>query len=207
MIGQLRGRVLECAPGDIVLDVAGVGYRLQIPIGTYYALSTAETAEVRLHVYTHVREDAIHLFGFATREERTAFEQLLTIAGVGPRVALAILSGIGVEDLCAAVRQQDRVRLRTIPGVGPKTAERVLLELRDKLDRLLPSASERLRRDEQGSSGPDSSSTGDDALSALINLGYAREVARAAVSTALEQRGAKATLEQVLRSALARLVR
>jgi Holliday junction DNA helicase RuvA len=198
---------MECAPGDIVLDVGGVGYRLQIPISTYYTLAAVEAAEVRLHVHTHVREDAIQLFGFATREERTAFEQLLTIAGVGPRVALAVLSGIGVDELCAAVRQQDRVRLRTIPGVGPKTAERVLLELRDKLDRLLPPPTASGGGNGQPATGPTNASAGDDALSALVNLGYAREVARAAVSAALEREGVGATLEQVLRNALARLVR
>jgi Holliday junction DNA helicase RuvA len=202
VIGQLRGRVDRCSPGQVVLDVAGVGYDVRIPLSTYYSLAGRDGGEVCLHIHTHVREDALLLYGFATLEERAAFELLIGISGVGPRTAMAILSGIGVPELRLAVSAQDRDRLQRIPGVGKKTAERLLLELRDKLG---PEAASR------ATAALGESTAGGavraDAVSALVNLGYARDGASRAVDGALREHGPAATLEVVLRAALGSLVR
>lgn len=199
------GRLLECSPGKVLLDVAGVGYLLQIPLSTYYALCEGRPDKVSLHVHTHVREDALQLYGFASSGEQNAFERLIAISGVGPRLALAILSGIGVRELYQAVLNQDLGRLQKIPGVGKKTAERVLLELRDKLGRekLLEDGSSR----SETPSGQDADALLNDGISALVNLGYHREVARGAVAEAIQRTGRPASLEQVLKDALGGLSR
>jgi Holliday junction DNA helicase RuvA len=202
VIGHLTGSLLRCSPGRVLLDVAGVGYELQIPIGTFYALSAAPSGRASLHVHTHLRQDSLQLFGFATEAERASFERLIGISGVGPRLALAILSGIGVDELHRAVREEDRARLCKIPGVGRKTAERVLLELRDKLDRPV-----RGKTGHAPASPPSPEGEGEDAVSALVNLGYSPEVARRAVAGALEGAGPEAALETVLRAALGGLSR
>ncbi|HEX5045355.1 MAG TPA: Holliday junction branch migration protein RuvA [Candidatus Polarisedimenticolaceae bacterium] len=199
MIGRLTGRLVDCEPGSAVLDVGGVGYELRIPLSTYYRLSARPEPAV-LFVHTHVREDALALFGFATREERAAFERLISISGVGPRMALAVLSGIGVEDLSRAVAEGDRARLERIPGIGRKTAERVLLELKDKKDEGRPERA-------TASAGPaGESGIRADAVSALLNLGYPPDAARRAVEqAATEAEGSE--LGGLLRAALRRLVR
>ena len=202
MIGRLTGTLLESAPGRVVLDAAGVGYDVQIPLSTFYDLpSPGDGVRVELFIHTHVRAEALQLFGFARREERRAFERLIGISGVGPRLALAILSGIGVADLAVAVQEDDRVRIQRIPGVGKKTAERVLLELRDRLGFAEPESDVAAGATATGSGGPRS-----DALSALLNLGYGRDVAVRAVDAAITAEEPTATLETVLRSALRRLV-
>jgi len=199
MIGQLTGAVVHCTPSRVLLDVAGVGYEVRIPLSTFYAISGRNGAGTCLQIHTHLRQDALELFGFATREERAAFERLIGISGVGPRLALAILSGIGVDDLRAAVAGQDRARLQSIPGVGKKTAERLLLELKD---RLAPAAA---------ASAPPAASAGAgvraDAVSALTNLGYAPDAANRAVDATLAALAPGSGIEAVLRAALARLAR
>jgi Holliday junction DNA helicase RuvA len=206
MIGRLTGKILACTPARVLLDVSGVGYDVHIPLSTFYALSASRESTVSLHVHTHVREEALQLYGFASGEERAAFERLIGIAGVGPRLGLAILSGIGVAELREAVAGQDRDRLQKIPGVGKKTAERLLLELRDKPlagdDGGAVAAAAHGALAHHGDGG-----TRSDAVSALINLGYARNVAAGAVDAALESADAGATLETVLRGALGHLVR
>jgi Holliday junction DNA helicase RuvA len=203
MIGRLTGTIVSCDPGHVLLDVAGVGYDVQIPLPTFYALSrSADRSEVRLHVHTHVREDALQLFGFVDREERDAFRVLIGIAGVGPRTALAILSGIGAEELRATVHGRDSERLQRIPGIGKKTAERLLLELRDKL---APGPADPTGKGADRTAASAGLET--DAVSALVNLGYSRPVARRAVERAATRLGASAALESVLRAALAGLVR
>ena len=188
-----------------MIDVAGVGYDVQIPLSTFYALSRQTGSQVSLHVHTHVREDALQLFGFASPDERAGFELLITISGVGPKLALAILSGIGVDDLRRTVRDEDRARLEKIPGVGRKTAERLLLELRDKIGRLTG--------DQNAAVAPGAETGGacglrPDAISALVNLGYSQDAARRSVDRALGDGGEEPrTLEQLLRTALAALVR
>jgi Holliday junction DNA helicase RuvA len=206
MIGRLTGKIVECTPGHVLLDVGGVGYSMQIPLSTYYTISgRSSDGGVALHVHTHVREDALLLFGFATTDERKAFERLLAISGVGPRMALAVLSGIGAEDLERAVLDGDRDRLERIPGIGRKTAERILLELRDRVE----------RETRQGAHAPSTPGAGSesggiraDAVSALINLGYTRDRARKAVDGAAESQTEGAlSLETVLKAALRTLVR
>ena len=206
MIGRLTGKVVECRPGRMLLDVQGVGYAVQIPLSTFYSVSGNDGDVATLHVHTHVREDALELFGFATTDERGSFELLIGISGVGPRLALAILSGIGVGELQSAIAQGDRARLQRIPGVGRKTAERVLLELRDKL-------TGRGKRDEAdsklrtGGAGEEIDGPWADAVSALVNLGYTRDRAAHAVDAAQDDFGETVSLEALLKAALGRLVR
>ncbi len=208
MIGRLTGQVLACSPGRVLLDVAGVGYDLYIPLSTYYTLSRDSGTSVSLHVHTHVREEALQLFGFASQDERAVFELLIGISGVGPKLALAILSGIGVDELIGTVRGQDRSRLQKIPGVGKKTAERLLLELRDKLRDELRADGSAGVQGQDAAAAADVSGRRSDAISALVNLGYSRDAAGRAVDRATESLGvAEPTLEQLLRAALTGLVR
>ncbi len=210
MIARLEGRVAACTPGSLVLDVGGVGYEIQISLQTFYALSARRDAGASIHVHTHVREDAITLFGFHDEREKLMFRELIGITGIGPRVALAILSGIGADELARAVESSDRVRLQRIPGVGKKTAERVLLELGDRLRR----AARRAGRPTPAAApepGAGAGSARSDAISALVNLGYGEDVAAAAVDRALAGAGPEAAdpgdLEAILRRALGALVR
>src|SRR5438874_3846347 len=132
MIGHLSGTVREKHPNQVIVEAGGVGYEVQIPISTYTSLP-AEGAAVSLRIYTHVREDALALFGFATPEEKLVFERLISVSGIGPKLAITVLSGLPTAELIAAIRSNDLARLVRIPGVGKKTAERIVLELKDKL--------------------------------------------------------------------------
>ncbi|MBK8015437.1 MAG: Holliday junction branch migration protein RuvA [Betaproteobacteria bacterium] len=170
MIARLHGRLAEKHPPTIVIDVNGVGYELDVPMSTFYHLP-ATGADVTLLTHMIVREDAHLLFGFATDGERQLFRQLLKITGIGARTALALLSGMSVEEVHAAVAQQDSARLTRIPGIGKKTAERLLLELKDKLS-LVPAVVA------AGASAP----SGSDALNALVALGYSDKEAKAALA-------------------------
>lgn len=204
MIGRLTGRLLERSPDRVVIDIGGVGYDVRIPLSTFYRLSPAGAPQpVSLHVHTHVREDALQLFGFATPSEREIFELLIAISGIGPRIALAFLSGIGVDELREAVVTGDRDRLCRIPGVGKKTAERVLLELRDKLG--LPEEAKATHA--VPADGPAPTGVSDDAVSALVNLGYGVSVAEKAVARALGDGEEDPGLEDVLKRSLRNLVR
>ena len=198
MIANLRGRLTEKRPSRLIIDVNGVGYEIQVPLSTFYGLGETGT-EVSLRVHTHVREDTLALFGFATRLELDLFERLIAINGVGPRLALAVLSGIEPPDLVRAVRGADVARLTRIPGVGKKTAERIGLELKDKLPAI--SAIE-------PAEGEPPSQGGDlrgDVLSALLNLGYHLLPAERAVDSALEV--GDGNVEQTLRQALRELAK
>ena len=176
MIAHLRGLLLTKSPNQIVVECAGVGYEVAISVATFSALAN-EGAQVAVHVYTNVREDQIALFGFAEMQEKRLFEKLLTISGIGPKLAITVLSGISADRLVAAIRGGDHGTLTRIPGIGKKTAERVVLELKDKLeDMAVPVAAGAVTHH-----GP----AGDDAISALVNLGYQRPVAQKAVEAAL----------------------
>lgn len=178
MIAHLRGLLLSKSPNQIVVECAGVGYEAAISVATFSGLPS-EGVQVALHIYTHVREDQIALFGFSEMQEKQLFEKLLTISGIGPKLAITVLSGISAERLVAAIRGADHATLTRIPGIGKKTAERVVLELKDKLeDMAVASAAEPTTHH-----GP----AGDDAISALVNLGYQRPVAQKAVEAALER--------------------
>jgi Holliday junction DNA helicase RuvA len=199
MIARLRGTLVDKSPSRIVVDVGGVGYDVQIPLSTFYPLGDPGS-DVVLRVHTHVREDALALYGFATLLEHDLFERLISINGVGPKLALAVLSGIEPTELIRAVRAQDVARLTKIPGVGKKTAERIGLEMKDRLpvaaatvepEQTAPAADDQLRSD---------------VLSALLNLGYqpaAAEKALGRVTTGAPD----ATFEQSLRAALKALMR
>jgi len=205
MIGRLSGNIVASRPDEVVVDVGGVGYRVHIPLSTFYKLVNA-IGVVSLHVHTHVREDAIQLFGFSTDEERTAFQRLIGVSGIGPKIALAVLSGIGVADMERAVREGDRGVLERIPGIGRKTAERVLLELRDRpttrRGRGESATSASTATASSAAPGPDA-----DAVSALVHLGYSDNAAHDAIVAARRTLGLDAPIEGLLRTALRGLVR
>ena len=199
MIATLTGRLAEKHPSRIVIDVNGVGYDVRVPLSTFYELGDPG-AEVALRIHTHVREDALALFGFASALELQLFEHLIGVSGIGPRLALTALSGIEPPELVRAVRQGDVARLTGIPGVGKKTAERMVVELRDRL----PAASDDDASATTGSAPPDD--LRGDVLSALLNLGYHRPLAEKAIDGALKASDDRA-LEHVLRRALRELAR
>jgi len=199
MIAFLRGRVIDKHPNRLIVDVQGVGYEVHVPLSTYYEVGE-EGAEVSLRVHTHVREDALQLYGFLSVLEQQVFERLIGISGIGPKLAVAVLSGIGPAELVGAVERGDIARLTAIPGVGRKTAERIVLELRDRLQQLavVPSAAgvgttvpaDRLR---------------DDLISALLNLGYHRPLAERAADSTLTSSD-DLTFERALKRALRELM-
>ncbi len=198
MIAVLRGRVFEKQPNRIIIDVQGVGYDVHVPLSTYYEVGDAG-AEVVLRVYTHVREDALHLYGFLTAFEQQIFERLIGISGIGPKLAIAVLSGIESRELVLAVQRGDVARLVHVPGVGRKTAERIVLELKDRLATFVTAGDVAAPADGRGQ-------LRDDLLSALQNLGYHRPLAEKAVDAVLRvEEGA--TFEQALRRALRELMR
>ncbi len=193
MIAHLRGQLLSKSPQEAVVDVGGVGYRVLIPVSAFYRLGD-EGSEVALRVHTHVRDDALLLFGFGDAREQTLFELLIAVAGVGPKLALNILSGIEAPELVEALGSGDLARLTRIPGVGKKTAARLLVEIKDKVASLAPeqpaAAAVPLTRDLE-----------DDLLSALANLGYSRPEAKRGVDRALSE-APEGRFEDLLRRAL-----
>ena len=193
MIAHLRGRVLRKSPQEVIVDVAGVGYRVAIPVSTFYRLGE-EGSEVSLRVHTHVREDALALFGFLTAHEQDLFERLIQVAGVGPRLAVNILSGIEAAELAAALRGSDIARLTRVPGVGKKTAERLVVELKDKMPPVAPT--EAAEAEARAEATPK-----EDLLSALAHLGYSRGEAERGVDRALREDGS-GRFEDLLRRAL-----
>jgi Holliday junction DNA helicase RuvA len=172
MIGRLVGRLAEKSPDRVILDVGGVGYLVHIPLSTFYELPEAESP-TSLWIHTHVREDALALYGFLTERERQLFLLLLGVAGIGPKVALTVLSGIPPSELVDALRSQDVRRLVAIPGVGRKTAERMVLELAERVQGLAV----------EGRPAPPPSVASEDVVSALVNLGYRKSEAERAVES------------------------
>ncbi len=194
MIAQLRGRLVDKRPNQVLVDVSGVGYQVHIPLSTFYALGELHE-EVTLLIHTHVREDALSLYGFLTARERHFFELLISASGVGPSLALKILSGMSVDELVPAIRRDNVAQLTRIPGVGRKTAERMVVELRDKLAAMDAPAPER-------STSPTGLEA--DVVSALLNLGYDRRTAEQAVEAAQRDGGA-GSFEMLLRATLQQL--
>jgi holliday junction DNA helicase RuvA len=192
MIGQLRGRLAEKRPNQVLVDVGGVGYLVQVPLSSYAALGELHT-EVTLLIHTHVREDALALYGFVSAREKHFFEMLLSASGVGPTLALKILSGMSVEELVPAIRGSDLARLTQIPGVGRKTAERMVVELKDKLEAVTLEAGKPAPASPAGVEA--------DVISALVNLGYDARTAEGAVAEAKREAGV-GNLEKLLRAAL-----
>jgi holliday junction DNA helicase RuvA len=195
MIGLLRGRLLEKRPNQVILDVGGVGYLVAVPLSTFAAVGDLH-AEVTLLIHTHVREDALTLYGFLSAREKHVFELLLGASGVGPSLSLKILSGMNVEELIPSIRSGDIARLTKIPGVGRKTAERIVLELKDKLDAVAVETGKPASTSAEGAEA--------DAKSALINLGYDERTAEGAVAEAKKEAGTS-NFEKLLRVTLTTL--
>jgi Holliday junction DNA helicase RuvA len=200
MIAFLRGRVVDKQPNRVIVDVQGVGYDVSVPLSTFYEIGE-EGADVALRIYTHVREDALQLYGFLTDLERQLFERLIGISGIGPKLAIAVLSGIDPRDLLTSVQRGDVARLTGIPGIGKKTAERIVLELKDRLAQM---AAVPVPAGEVEAERPDRLRL--DLLSALQNLGYHRPQAEKAIDTTLHAMS-EATFERALKSALRELMR
>ncbi len=197
MIAHLKGHLLSKSTDTIIIDNNGLGYEVFVPLSTYYTLPDEDGQEVSLHIHTHVREDAFVLFGFKTILEKKIFRLLISVSGIGPKLAINILSGIGPDSLLEAIAQGDVARLQSIPGVGKKTAERISLELKDKAqsarsDSNLPPVKVTSDEDKE---------LRDDALSALVNLGYSSKAAGKAVDKALSM-PCEATLEIIITEAL-----
>jgi Holliday junction DNA helicase RuvA len=193
MIAHLRGKLLAKHPNQAVVETAGVGYDVTISVPTFSDLPAAG-AEVALHIHTHVRDDAIALYGFLRVSEKALFEKLITVSGIGPTLAIKILSGMAADEMVGAIRGNDVARLTRIPGIGRKTAERMVLELRDKL----PEAGT------QAPAAPAMSAVEEDVLSALVNLGYQRAAAEKAFA-AIAKDGEKTSFDSMFRSVLAQL--
>jgi Holliday junction DNA helicase RuvA len=197
VIAHLRGSIFDKHPNRIVIDVSGVGYEVFVPLSTFYGLGEPGTGAA-LRIHTHVREDAIVLYGFATQLEQDLFERLIGVSGIGPKVALAVLSGIEPEELIRAIERGDLARLTAIPGVGKKTSERIVLELKDRLPRASVVAAA------VGVAEPEAPVLRDDVISALVNLGYHRPLAEKAAEAAIKIIGSAsdASFERVLKQAL-----
>lgn len=204
MIAQLSGKLISKQPNTVIIDVGGVGYEATIPVSTFYELGEPGT-QVSLKIHTHVREDLIQLYGFWTTREKELFSKLTSVSGVGPKLAITMLSGMPAGELIQAITGNDLVRLTAMPGVGRKTAERVVVELRDKLAVL--SAAEREAEPvvslDTATGGP---VVRDDTVAALMSLGYPKAMAERAVSDAIREEGER-TIEAVLKRSLKRLSR
>jgi Holliday junction DNA helicase RuvA len=191
MIAHLRGKLLAKHPNQAIVETGGVGYDVTITVPTFSDLPGVG-GEVALHVHTHVREDALALYGFLRSAEKQLFEKLITVSGIGPKLAITILSGMAADEMVAAIRGNDVARLTRIPGIGKKTAERMVLELRDKLP---------VGGGEVTSAASVVSATEEDVISALVNLGYQRPVAEKAVATSA-RKGKKDSFEAMFRETL-----
>ncbi len=196
MIGYLQGKLLRSSPERVLLDLHGVGYDVHIPLSTFYEIERAANAQpIGLYIHTHVRKDAIELFGFWTEREKLLFEKLIAVSGIGPRLARIILSGMAGDELLAALAAGDTVRLATIPGVGKKTAQRMVVELRDRVQQLAAELPAR----------PAATADGD-LVQALVNLGYKPTTAQIAVARAREE-SPEAAFHELLRASLKGLSR
>lgn len=191
MIGYLKGILMEKKPNSALIDVNGVGYMITIPVSTFLELPE-EGSTFALYTYTHVREDVLALYGFRTQREKSMFERLLSVSMVGPKAAVSFLSGMPVDDLVTAIQRQDIVRLSTIPGIGRKTAERVVLELREKMPAVMA----------EGARTPEEKPLREDLVSALVNLGYQRPLAEKTARSAIDKAGADASFEELLKNSL-----
>lgn len=204
MIAYLAGKILAKHTTTVIIDVGGVGYEVNIPLSTFYDLGEAG-APIQLTIHTHVREDTLQLFGFKTLRERDIFLRLLSVSGVGPKLALTMLSGLSADELVGAIRSGDLVRLTRLPGVGKKTAERLVLELRDKIAELASAET-----DTGTTTAPPLANSPqtvrEDVLSALVNLGYQKVAAEKALKTALAEHG-EASVQVLIRRSLQQLAR
>ncbi|HEX4962277.1 MAG TPA: Holliday junction branch migration protein RuvA [Thermoanaerobaculia bacterium] len=199
MIGYLQGSLLKATPEKLLLDVQGVGYEVHVPLSTWYEIEKRRDETLRLFIHTYMREDGIALFGFWTEREKLLFERLIAVSGIGPRLARVILSGMAPDDLLGAIASGDLGRLGTIPGVGKKTAERMVLELKDKMRELAAELPET-------TAAVAPAAADQDVVSALVNLGYKSSLAERAVGEVRRERP-EAAFHELLRASLNRLSR
>ena len=206
MIAHLSGTLLSKQATSVILDVAGVGYEVTIPLSTFYDLEDPGSP-VQLRIYTHVREDALQLYGFKTARERELFLRLISVSGIGPKLGITLLSGMSADEMIASIRTNNLARLTLIPGVGRKTAERLVVELREKVAALSsPELEEELGAKTEVPQVLTEEGVRADALSALLNLGYQRSAAEKAIDCALDEAG-DISVESVLRRSLRKLAR
>lgn len=197
MIAQLKGTVSHKSPNNVIVDVGGVGYNVVIPLSTFDAIPS-EGNPVSLHIYTHVREDQLSLFGFLSVEEKKIFEHLISVAGIGPKLAISVLSGLTPHEIVEAVVREDLARLNSIPGVGKRTSERIVVDLKDKFVKEHPDLLSR-----KTAAAPADRTLYDDAVSALVNLGYTRPEAEKTIAK-VEMTGSE-TVQTVVKEALRRI--
>lgn len=207
MIAYLSGNLLSKQANTCIIDITGVGYEVIIPLSTFYDLEDVGT-NVQLRIYTHVREDALQLYGFKTARERELFLRLISVSGIGPKLGITMLSGMSADEIIASIRTNNLARLTSIPGVGKKTAERLVIELRDKIAALSSPALEEefATRGTGAGAQPSEDVVRDDALSALINLGYQKSAAEKAITSAMQE-GGDISVEVILRRSLRQLAR
>ncbi len=206
MIGHLSGTLLSKQATSVIVDVSGVGYEVMIPLSTFYDLEEPGS-KVQLRIYTHVREDTLQLFGFRTTRERELFLRLISVSGIGPKLGITLLSGMSADEMIDSIRTNNLARLTLIPGIGRKTAERLVMELRDKVAPLSVAEPEEELGSQVGTTAPPTQETmRSDALSALLNLGYQRSAAEKAITSALADDG-EISVESILRRSLRKLAR
>lgn len=206
MIAHLSGTLLSKQATSVIVDVSGVGYEVTIPLSTFYDLEDLGST-VQLRIYTHVREDALQLYGFKTARERELFLKIISVTGIGPKLGITLLSGMSADEMIASIRTNNLARLTLIPGVGRKTAERLIMELREKVAELSSAQlEEEFGAKPDVSAQPTEDTVRADALSALLNLGYQRSGAEKAIDSALGE-GGDITVESVLRRSLKKLAR
>jgi Holliday junction DNA helicase RuvA len=201
MIAYLSGKLLEKQATSVIIEVGGVGYEVTIPLSTFYELGE-EGADVSLRIYTHVREDTLQLFGFKSERERQLYLKLISVQGIGAKSGISMLSGMSAEEIVTAIRTDNLARLTSIPGVGRKTAERLVIELRDKLNEFTAqTALERAASGAGAQAEAPADAVFDDALSALVNLGYQRNAAEKALKQAIKD-GTEISVQKLLRKSL-----
>ncbi len=203
MIAFLSGKLIEKNANSVIVDVGGVGYDVSIPLSTFYEIGEVGS-DVQLRIFTHVREDAIQLFGFSTVRERDLYLKLISVQGVGAKSGITMLSGMNADEIIAAIRTDNIAKLTAIPGVGRKTAERLIIELRDKVDQLASGVSAGASTEAGAAIGSDG--VYDDALSALVNLGYQKNAAEKALQQ-VRQDGVEPNVQKLLRAALQKLAK
>ncbi len=204
MIAHLSGTLLSKNPNSVIVDVSGVGYEVSIPVSTFYELEDTGT-NVKLRIYTHVKEDALQLYGFKTARERELFINFISVSGIGPKIGIALLSGMSADELIASIKTNNLARLTLIPGVGKRTAERLIVDLREKMTALSAAQGEEatgVRTETADASIEDSVRS--QALSGLMNLGYQRSAAEKAIDAALSE-GGDVSVESVLKRSLRKL--
>lgn len=203
MIAQLSGNLILKQPNTVIIDAGGVGYEVTIPLSTFYVMGEVDSSAT-LKIHTNVREDAIQLFGFATAAEKELFLKLTSVSGIGPKVAISLLSGLAVADIVRAIKDNDLTKLTAVPGIGRKTAERLVVELRDKLAKI--SLEESVVPTSGAQTASAEPAVRDDTIAALMALGYPRPLAEKAIDTALKEEGER-TIEAVLKRSLRKLSR